>query len=596
MSPPENAEAVGPPSPPNGDTSVDRSADGLKEDQSPLDQVTSHSESYPEGLKLVLLLASIYLSIFLVALDRTIIATALPKITDHFQSFGDTGWYNAAFLLPATGLQLFFGRLYTFYSPKWIFISLVFVFEVGSAVCGAAPSSVGFIWGRAVAGLGAGGLINGAMILMMYAAPLQRRSLLMGVLGAVFGIASVAGPLLGGVFTTKVTWRWCFYVNLPIGAVVLVFLILVVEETTPALGSLPVKEKITRVDIPGTLVFVPCIVCLLLALQWGGQTYAWSDGRIIALWVLFGVLLIVFIAIQFWQQESATVPPRIAKQRTVASATFYSFCLGSAFFIIVYYLSIWFQAIKGDSAITSGYSTLPFILSLVIASIMAGIFVSKVGYTNPVILAGGILVPIGTGLFTLFTPHTGHSMWIGVQVLFGLGVGLGLQQTNIAAQAALDKKDAPTGVSLVFFGQGLGGIIAVALGQNVLDNQLIKRLRHIGGISAQDVVSTGATELRNVFSKEQLPSVIEAYNRAIVIVFYCALAFACIAIFGALAMEWKSVKTTESGAKDEEKQEATQDDVQSEPQESRMSTPVEKQTESQEGQQGKGLKADDTSE
>ena len=439
----------------------------------------------------------------------------------------------------------------------------VFIFEIGSAICGAAPNSVAFIWGRAVAGLGAGGMFNGAMILLMYASSLEKRPTYMGLLGAVFGVASVCGPLLGGVFTTKVSWRygfpawqsmrvladvfvrfcrWCFYINLPIGAVVLAFLYIAVENNPPALGDLPLREKISRIDIPGNLVFFPCIVCLLLALQWGGQKYPWSDGRIIALLVLFGVLLIVFIIIQVIRQEAATVPPRIARQRTIMTGGFYAFNLGSAFTIIIYYLSIWFQAIKGDTAIRSGFSTLPFILSLVVASIISGVFVTKIGYYNPSILLGGILVPIGAGLFTLFDVTTPHPYWIGVQVLFGFGVGLGLQQTNIAAQTVLEKKDAPTGVSLVFFCQGIGGTISVSICQNVLDNNLISGLKGIGNISPHDVINTGATELRKVFSPAQLPQVLKVYNHGLVIVFYIAVAYSCAAIFGGLGMEWKTLK------------------------------------------------------
>jgi hypothetical protein len=332
----------------------------------------------------------------------------------------------------------------------------------------------------------------------------------------------------------------------------LVFLFFFIDNTTPALGDLPFRDKLSRIDIPGTLVFFPCIVCLLLALQWGGQKYPWSDGRIIALLVLFGVLLIVFIAIQFWQQESATVPPRIAKQRTVASGGFYAFALGSSFMILVYYLSIWFQAIKGYSAIKSGIATLPFIMGLVVSSILSGVFVSRVGYYNPSILLGAVMVPIANGLFTLFKVSTNHPFYIGVQIFYGFGVGLGLQQTNIAAQAVLDKKDAPTGISLVFFCQGLGGTISVALAQNVLDNKLISGLRGLGGPSPKNIANTGATQLRHVFTAEQLPQVLKVYNHALVIVFYVALGYACAALFGGLLMEWKSVKKPKDKVKDAE--------------------------------------------
>ena len=302
---------------------------------------------------------------------------------------------------------------------------------------------------------------------------------------------------------------------------------------------------------------MPCIVCLLLALQWGGQRYAWSEGRIIALLTLFGVLLIVFILIQLWQKESATVPPRIAKKRTIAAGVFYSFTLGSSFMVVVYYLSIWFQAIKGDSAIRSGYSTIPLILSLVVASIFSGALVGRIGYYNPSLISGAILAPIGAGLLTLFKPTTAHPMWIGIQVLFGFGIGMGLQQTNIAAQTVLDKKDAPIGISLVFFGQSLGGTVSVAIGQNILDNKLISGLSKINGINGQEIINAGATGFRRLFDKQQLSEVLVVYNDAIVMVFYSAVGFACATILGGLLVEWKSVKKEKAQEKDVEERKET---------------------------------------
>lgn len=164
---------------------------------------------YPTGPKLMIIMASLYLAMFLVALDRTIIATAIPRITDTFNSIDDIGWYGSAYLLTACGFILMYGRIYTFYSSKWVFLSGIFLFEVGSAVCGAAPTSNALIVGRAIAGFGSSGIMTGAITIMINTVPLHRRPMYQGLFGAVFGVASVAGPLLGGVFTdTKATWRW----------------------------------------------------------------------------------------------------------------------------------------------------------------------------------------------------------------------------------------------------------------------------------------------------------------------------------------------------------------------------------------------------
>lgn len=172
--------------------------------------VTRESQiEYPTGPKLFVIMASLYLAMFLVALDRTIIATAIPRITDSFNSIDDIGWYGSAYLLTASGFILLYGRIYTFYSTKWVFLSGIILFEIGSAVCGAAPTSNALIAGRAIAGFGSSGIMTGAITIMINTVPLPKRPMYQGFFGAVFGVASVAGPLLGGAFTdSKATWRW----------------------------------------------------------------------------------------------------------------------------------------------------------------------------------------------------------------------------------------------------------------------------------------------------------------------------------------------------------------------------------------------------
>jgi len=291
-------------------------------------------------------------------------------------------------------------------------------------------------------------------------------------------------------------------------------------------------------------VFLPTIICLLLALQWGGSTYAWSSGRIIALLVVFGVLTIVFIAIQLWQQENAMVPPRIMRQRTVASAAIFGSTLSASFFVVLYFTPIWFQAIKGASAVKSGIMNLPLILALVIVSILVGGLVTKIGYYTPFAIAGGCLTGIGAGLLSTWTVTTNHNHWIGYQVVFGLGVGLGLQQTLVAIQAVLAKEDVAIGTAIIMFSQTFGGAISISVAQNVFTNRLIHNVQAaaIAGLDVATILSTGATEIKNRVPEQYLGTVQIAYNGAVVNALYVAVALGAMSFFGAVFFEWKSVK------------------------------------------------------
>lgn len=303
------------------------------------------------------------------------------------------------------------------------------------------------------------------------------------------------------------------------------------------------KEKLDQFDLYGTLVFLPMIVCLLLALQWGGSKYPWSDGRIIGLFVAFGVLVIIFISIQFWKQDHGTVPPRVVKYRTVWSAAWFGASLGAAFFVFVYYLPIWFQAIKGASATKSGIMNIPMILGLVIVSIISGGVITTVGYYTPFVIASTVFMAIGAGLLSTLQPDSGHSEWIGYQAMFGIGVGLGMQQTLIAIQAVLPAADIPIGTAIVMFSQTLGGALFISVAQNVFQNSLLKHVKSaVPDIDPALVLSTGATELVHAIPSRFLTGVRQAYNDAVTDTFYVAVALAVMTIFGSAFFEWKSVK------------------------------------------------------
>ncbi|POR34948.1 Major facilitator superfamily domain, general substrate transporter [Tolypocladium paradoxum] len=518
---------------------------------------------YATGLKLALIISALCLAVFLMALgrllsqalprkkcaynscylDNSIIATAIPRITDEFHSLGDIGWYGSAYMLTGSSFQLLFGKFYTFWSIKWVFLSVIGIFEVGSLVCALAPNSMTLIIGRAVAGVGSAGIFAGALTILAYTVPLEKRPLYSGIIGSMWGISSVAGPLLGGVFTDQLTWRWCFFINLPVGAVSVLVISVFFPDPQRKKEPRTWQQVIWQLDPLGTVTFMPAIICLLLALHWGGSQYPWDSSRVTALLMLCAFLILVFLYVQYRMQDSATVPPRIMKKRTVWSSAIFEFFIGACFLLSMYFLPIWFQAIKGASAVTSGVMNIPMLLGVVVFTVASGVAVTTWGYYTPFIIGAAVLMPVGYGLMSTLQEDSSAAAWIGFQIIAGAGVGIGMQQPLTAVQVVLDITDVPTGTAIIIFAQSLGGALFVTAGQTVFTNRLAAFVaEYAPQVDLQVVVNAGATKIRDVVADRYLDGVVHAFNSALSDCFLVSTATASAAIIGAVMVEWKSVK------------------------------------------------------
>ncbi|KAJ5263521.1 hypothetical protein N7478_011126 [Penicillium angulare] len=486
---------------------------------------------YPHGIKLFIIVLALGMSIFLVALDMTIVATAIPKITDQFHSLDDVSWYGSAFLMTTGGFQSTWGKIYTYFPLKLSFLLAVFIFELGSLVCGVAPNSVALIIGRAIAGIGAAGIGSGAFIIIAFIASPKRRPFFTGIVGMSYGIASVIGPLVGGAFADKVTWRWCFYINLPVGAVAATSIIFFFHAPDrPSTAKVTFKEKLLQIDPIGTILLICTITSYILPLQFGGQTMAWKSSTVIGLLVGFPLMAIAFMAWEWFQGERAAFPPRLMANRLILVNSLYAFFFAGSYFIIIYYLPYYFQSVQNINPTMSGVRNLPLIVSMSLAIIVSGGSITKTGHTAPLMVVGGVLATIGSGLLYSLDIGSSTGKWIGYQIIGGVGWGLAYQVPINAVHGAVAPSDIATVTGIVVFFQTVGGAVSVAAAQAALVNQIIVKLAVTApNINSALVISTGASELRDVFTTEQMTAILPAYMTGLKVTYALSIATAGIA-------------------------------------------------------------------
>ncbi|KAF6838552.1 major facilitator superfamily transporter [Colletotrichum plurivorum] len=505
-----------------------------------LDEKNQWIEAWP----LAFLVVGICLVVFLISVDRTILTTAIPYITAEFQSTADIGWYGSAYLLTACAFQPVFGRVFMLFSVKWSYMLAMFMFLIGSLICAVAPSSIVLIVGRAVAGFGSAGILTGSFVVVATAVPLRLRPIYTAIVGLVFGFGATVGPLLGGVFTDLVTWRWCFYMNLPIGGATILIFLLFFHPKRPLRLRQTIFDRILDLDLVGNVFLLGACVMLFLALEYTTQGEAWSSTEVIGLLSGAGATAMVFALWQWWKQDGALIPPAIIAQRTVAASCVAAFTTYGALLIHAYFLPIWFQAIRGENAIWSGVDMIPYVATNALFSLLSGVFVSVVGYFVPPAVTGGVIGTIGCGVLRLLSPDTSTAQWICFEILVSAGFGMSIQQGFNAVQAVLPPDEVSIGTAAVVASQSLGGAIFVSVGNTLFQDHLLRA--SIPDVDVRGVLMAGATAFRTSVPASALPVLINAYNEALRVAFTAAIPLAGTAAVAACFMEWKSVRAKNS--------------------------------------------------
>ncbi|KAF7593904.1 hypothetical protein BBP40_010606 [Aspergillus hancockii] len=472
------------------------------------------------GWKWFIVVLAIYSSQFLFALDNTIVANVQPVIVGHFKSIEKLPWVSVAFLIGAAGTNLVWGKVYGQFNAKWTYILSVFVFEVGSAVCGAAPSIDALIIGRAICGVSGSGMYVGLMTLLASTTTIQERPVYIGGAGFIWGVGTVLGPIIGGAFTdSSAGWRWAFYINLCVGAVCAPVYLFMLPNKDPRPG-VSQRDRAREMDYMGGILTIGAMVSGVMAVSFGGVIYAWNSGRIIGLFCCSGVLFILLGLQQvftiFTSVSRRVLPVEFFKSRTVLILFAATAAGGTCIFVPVYMAPIYFQFTRGDSTLQSGVRLLPFIILMIVAVIANGALLSSFGLYMPWYLAGGILAVIGGALMYTVGLDTSVAHVYGYTVLIGIGVGFFSQASFSVAQATVAPDMVASAVGFISLAQITGITLALAIANAVFLNESERSIRDIlPDIRAEQIRQT-ISGTQSAFFKSLAPDIREQVLRAIV--------------------------------------------------------------------------------
>lgn len=497
-----------------------------------------HRATKERGIGLILV--ALMLGMFLAALDQTIVATALPTIVSEFGGLNHLAWVVTAYMLASTASTPLWGKLGDQFGRKPLFIASIIIFLVGSVLCGIAWNMSSLIGFRALQGLGAGGLMVLAMAIVADVVPPRDRGRYQGVFGAVFGVSSVIGPLLGGFFVDNLSWRWVFYVNIPIGVIAL-FVV------ATALHSKEIRTK-HKIDYLGTLTLAGAASCLVLATTWGGTEYPWGSWTIIGLFVAAAVLLVAWYLAERAAAEPV-LPLHLFRNSVFSISGAVAFVVGFAMFGSLTYLSIYLQVVKGVSPTQSGLALLPMMAGILVTSILSGQLISRTGRYKIYPIVGTALTTIALFLCSRLTEASSTLEQSLYFALLGLGLGCVMQVLVIAVQNTVPFADLGAATSGNTFLRSIGGSFGVAVFGSIFANglaanmtQVLKTVTLPPGVTPESIQQNAA--VLKTLPPEEAKQILHAYDISIQTVFKWAVPVAALAFLLSWFLREVPLKTT----------------------------------------------------
>ncbi|GAA5873312.1 hypothetical protein JCM3774_005938 [Rhodotorula dairenensis] len=471
-----------------------------------------HVHVIPKNNMPVVLFA-ISLSMFLAALDQTIVSTALSTISRELDgTTGSLSWVSGAYLLMITALAPCSGKISDYFGRKVVLYTAIVIFMIGSALCGAAQNIIWLCVCRGVQGLGGGGIVQMSQIIISDITPLESRAKYTGVVGATWGVAACIGPLLGGVFTEKASWRWCFFVNLPCGAIALALLVFFLKLNPPNPPKL--SFLLANFDFAGLGLLVSGLVVLLVGFTSGEAS--WSSAQTISCLVVGVVVLGVAICVELRTKRSPIIPPRLFRIRTSAGLLLGCFLHSFSFISLSYYEPLYFQAL-GSTPLMSGVLMMPYSVGTAVVGVLAGFLAARIKRTKELIIGSYLITVVGYALLATLDETSSRAKQILYLLVAAIGIGPLFQLPMLHLQASMPQKDMATSTATLALLRSIGGTVGISVVGAVYANRLNKGLRGVEGYDRSTTAAAvgnvqGLTKIEPLEVRQQ---VLHAYARAL---------------------------------------------------------------------------------